>query len=104
MANRVFEKKIKMAAIFILFFYLFIFFLNAVRRIGGSYQPISVIFNSKQWKTTFYPVFNFEDNQSKIATVRVRQRKVSKMAAMTSSFRIFKIREKGPRKYLSDHL
>ena len=71
-----------------------LFFKNAVGHIGRSYQPISLILNSKQRKTTFYLLTNFEENQSKIATVRVPQRKASKMAAMTSSFRNFKIREK----------
>ena len=80
------------------------FFLNAVGHIGGSYQPISLILNSKQWKTTFYLLTNFEENQSKIATVRVPQRKSAKIAAMTSSFENFKIREKQTCKYLSDHL
>ena len=73
---------------------ILIFFENAVRHIGGSYQPISLILNSKQRKTTFYLLTNFEENRIKIATVRVPHRKASKMAAMTSSFRIFKIREK----------
>ena len=82
-----FQKKKFLAAILI-------FFENAVRHIGGSYQPISLILNSKQRKTTFYLLTNFEENRSKIATVRVPHRKASKMAAMTSSFRIFKIREK----------
>ena len=66
-----------------------IFFENAVRHIGGSYQPILLILNSKQWKTTFYLPCNFEENRTKIATVRVPQRKTYKMAAMTSSISNF---------------
>merc|ERR1712115_174077 len=70
------------------------FFENAAHHIGGSYQPILLILNSKQWKITFYLVLNFEGNRTKIATVRVPERKSAKMAAITSSFGNFKIREK----------
>ena len=73
---------------------ILIFFENAVRHIAGSYRLISLILNSKQRKTTFYLPTNFEENRSKIATVRVPQRKSAKMAAMTSSFGNFKIRGK----------
>ena len=51
----------------------------------GSYQPILLIFNSKHWKTPKFLVYNFEENRSKIATVRVPHSKTYKMAAMTSS-------------------
>ena len=51
----------------------------------GSYQPILLIFNSKHRKTSNFLVCNFEENQSKIATVRVPHSKTYKMAAMTSS-------------------
>ena len=51
----------------------------------GSYQPILLIFNSKHRKTTNFLVYNFEENRSKIATVRVPHLKTYKMAAMTSS-------------------
>ena len=61
------------------------FFENAVLYISGSYRPILLIFNSKHWKTTLYLVLNFEENRSKIATVRVPEWKTYKMAAMTSS-------------------
>ena len=70
------------------------FLLNAVLSTTGSYQPILLIFNSKHRHELEKLVSKFEKNRIKIATVRVPQRKVSKMAAMTSSFRIFKIREK----------
>ena len=82
----------------------FDFFLNAVRHIGKSYLSISLILKSKQWKTTFCLILNFKDNRSKIATLRVPQRKTNKMAAMMSRFRNVKIREKLTYKYLSDHL
>ena len=64
---------------------ILIFFENAVLYISGSYRPILLIFNSKHWKTTLYLVLNFEENRSKIATVRVPEWKTYKMAAMTSS-------------------
>ena len=64
---------------------ILIFFENAVLHIAGSYRPISLIFNSEHWKTTLYVVLNFEENRSKIATVRVPHWKTYKMAAMTSS-------------------
>merc|ERR1712155_280799 len=51
----------------------------------GSYQPILLIFNTKHWKTTTFLFYKFEEDQSKIATVRVPHSKTYKMAAMTSS-------------------
>ena len=57
------------------------FFENAVSHNFQSYQPILLIFNSKQGVEFFFPVLKFEDNRSKIATVRVPQ---PKTAAMTS--------------------
>ena len=61
---------------------------------GRSYWPILLIFNSKHWKTTLYLVLNFEENRSKIATVRVPEWKTYKMAAMTSSILNFQNRWK----------
>ena len=55
-----------------------IFFKNAVRYCVKTYRPILLIFNSKLWKTTVYLVFKFEENRSKIATVRVPERKNAK--------------------------
>ena len=51
----------------------------------GSYWPILLIFNSKHRKTLNFLVYNFEEDRSKIATVRVPHSKTYKMAAMTSS-------------------
>ena len=65
------------------------FFENAVGHIGGSYQPILLILNSKQWKTTFYLVLNFEENRTKIATVRVPKRKSAKWPPWRRRFRNF---------------
>ena len=63
--------------------------------IGGSYQPIWLIFTSKQRNTTFYLVCIFEENRSKIATVGVPNRqKKYKMAAMTSSKQIESLKKK----------
>ena len=70
------------------------FFENAVGHIGESYQPILLILNSKQWKTTFYLVLNFEENRTKIATVRVPKRKSAKWPPWRHRFRIFKFWEK----------
>ena len=61
---------------FLLLAAVLIFFRK--RHIGGSYQPISLILNSKQLKTTFYLLLNFKENRTKIATVRVPQRKNAK--------------------------
>ena len=73
---------------------ILIFFENAVGHIGRSYRPILLIFNSKQRKTTLYLVLSFEENQSKIATVRVPHRKSTKLLPWRHRFRNFKIREK----------
>ena len=54
------------------------FLLNAVCSITGSYQLILLIFISKHWTTPDYFLFKFEQNWSKIATVRVPQRKNAK--------------------------
>ena len=54
-----------------------VFSKNAIRHIGGSCQPISLILNSKQRKTNFYLLTNFEENRSKIGTVRVPQHRTS---------------------------
>ena len=62
--------------------------------IGGSYRPILIIFNIKYLMTTLYLVCNFEDNWSKIATMRVLEWKKYKMAAMTSSNSKFPIPRK----------
>ena len=58
---------------------------SLIRYFDKSSQPILLIFNSKQIKSTFYLVSKFEDNRSKIATVRVPHSKTYKTAAMTSS-------------------
>ena len=71
-----------------------IFFENAVRYNVETYQPILLIFNSKLWNTTVYLVFKFEENRSKIATVRVPRRNSSKWPPWRHRFRNFKIREK----------
>ena len=55
-----------------------VFYKTSVRHTGGSYILISLNFITKDQKTTFYFVFNFEENGSKIATMRVFQRKSAK--------------------------
>jgi len=70
------------------------FFENAVLYISGSYRPIFFIFNSKQRKTILYLVLNFEENRSKIATVRVPEWKSTKWPPWRNPFCIFKYREK----------
>ena len=64
---------------------ILIFFENAVLYISRSYWPILMFSDSKHWKITLYPVLNFEENRSKIATVKVPEWKTYKTAAMTSS-------------------
>ena len=54
------------------------FLLNAVLSTTGSYQPILLIFNSKHRHTPKKLVSKFEENRTKIATVRVPQRKNAK--------------------------
>ena len=70
------------------------FFLKAVSHNFSSYQPILLILNSKHWMEFYLHVLKFEENRSKIATVRVPQPKVATMAAMTSSNLNFQNREK----------
>ena len=50
------------------------FLLNAVLSTTGSYQPILLIFNSKHRHTPKKLVSKFEENRTKIATMRVPQR------------------------------
>ena len=45
-----------------------ILYLSSVPYFDKTYEPILLISNSKQIKSTFYLVSKFEDNQSKIAT------------------------------------
>ena len=79
-----------------------IFFENAVYNIGRSYRPILLIFNSKHWKTTLYLVLNFEENQSKIATMRVPEWKSTKWPLWRYRFRNYKNREEITGEYLPD--
>ena len=51
----------------------------------GSYWSILLIFNSKYLKTLNFLVYDFKEDRSEIATVRVPHLKTYKMAAMTSS-------------------
>ena len=61
------------------------FFENGVGNIGGSYQPILMILNIKQWKTTFYLVLYFEEKiEQKLRPESVPSKK-GKIAAITSS-------------------
>ena len=70
------------------------FLLNAVLSTTGSYQPILLIFNSKHWHTPKKLEFKFEENRTKIATVRVPQRKNTKWPPWRHQIRNFKNREK----------
>ena len=72
----------------------FDFLLNAVLSITGSYQSILLIFNSKHRNTTRKLVSKFEENRTKIATVRVPQRKNAKWPPWRHQIRNFKNREK----------
>ena len=73
----------------------FEFSVNAVLHITGSNQPILLILNSKHRTTLEHIVFKFEENRTKIATLRVPHRKKYKVAAMTSSHLKFqKLRKK----------
>ena len=54
------------------------FLLNAVLSTTGSYRPILLIFKNKHRHTTKKLVSKFEENRTKIATVRVPQRKNAK--------------------------
>ena len=55
-----------------------IFLLDAVLSITGSYQSILVISNSKYRTTQEHLELKLEENRSKIATMRVPQRKNAK--------------------------
>ena len=71
-----------------------ILFENAVYNIGRSYRPILLIFNCKHWKTSLYLLFNFKENQCKIATMRVPEWKSTKWPLWCHWFRNVKNREK----------
>ena len=51
-----------------------ILYLSLVRYFDKTCEPILLILNSKQTKTTFYIVSKFEDNRIKITTVIVPER------------------------------
>ena len=59
-----------------------------------SYQPILLIFNTKQCKSYVLLVLKFEENRTKIATVRVPQRVSAKWPLWRHQIRNFKNREK----------
>ena len=67
--------------------------MSLVSYFDKTYQPILLIFNSKQIKSTFYLVSKFEDNQSKITTVRVPERKSAKWPLLRHQIQNFKNRE-----------
>ena len=71
-----------------------VFFLNAVRHIGGSYRSILLIFNSKHVMTISYLVFKLKENQIIIVTVRVAEWTSTKWRLWRHRFRNFKAREK----------
>ena len=52
--------------------------VRAVLNKTGSYQPILLIFNSKHGVPLGYIVSKFEENRTKITTVRVPHRKSAK--------------------------
>ena len=52
----------------------FDFLFNAVLSITGSYQTILLIFNTKHWHALEKLVSKFEENRTKIATMKVPQR------------------------------
>ena len=62
-----------------------IIFLFAVSHNFQSYQPILLILISKHETEFNFHVLEFEENRSKIATVRVPHSKTAIMAAMTTS-------------------
>ena len=74
-----------------------------VRHICGSYQLISLILNSKQGKTTFYLVFNFEENHSQFVTERMPRRKVPYGRHDVIDFKMLKPDKNGPCEYPSIH-
>ena len=51
-----------------------ILYLSSVPYSDKTYEPILLILNSKQSKTTFYVVSKVEDNRIKITTVIVPER------------------------------
>ena len=51
-----------------------ILYLSSIPYFDKTYEPILLILNSKQLKTTFYIVSRFEDNRIKITTVIVPER------------------------------
>ena len=51
-----------------------ILYLSSVPYIDKTYEPILLILNSKQSKTTFYIVLKVGDNRIKITTVIVPER------------------------------
>ena len=60
----------------------------------GSYWSILLIFNTKQCKSYVLLVLKFEENRTKIATVRVPQRVSAKWPLWRHQIRNFKNREK----------
>jgi len=70
------------------------FFENAVCYHFQNNQPIFLIVNSKLGKVFYVHVLKFEENRSKISTVRVPEPKTAKMAAMMSSILNFQNRRK----------
>ena len=83
------SKIVILAAIFVFFFE------NAVIHIFQSFQPISLILNSKQRKEFIFNVLKFEENRSKILRPwECRNRKQLKWPPWRHQIWIFKIGEK----------
>ena len=61
-------------------------------------------FEKQTAEDNFYLLCNFEENRSKIATVRVPRRKVHNGHHDVIDLKISKSEKNEPRKYLSDHL
>ena len=68
--------------------------VRAVPNKTGSYQPISLIFNSKHGVSLGYIVSKFEANRTKIATMRVPHTKSAKWPPWRHRIEISKIWEK----------
>ena len=70
------------------------FFENTVCYNFQSYEPILLIIVNKHGRRFYFHVLKFEENWSKIATMRGTQPKLAIMAAMTSSKLNFQNRRK----------